>query len=299
LRILVLGSAAGGGFPQWNCNCPVCRLAWSGDPRVKARSQSSLAVSADGERWLLLNASPDLRQQIIAQPILHPRGRSRHSPISAVFVTNADIDHLAGLLTLREQQSFKIFGSRSTLAEVAGASVFGVLNKDLVETHPVDLESTVDTGIGLKVTAFPVPGKVALYLEGDTVDVGAEGESTVGLEISEGLKKFFYVPGCSDINDRVAKRLRGADLLFFDGTTYTDDEMVELGLSQKTAHRMGHVAMSGEAGSVARFADSGIGRKIYVHINNTNPVLIEDSKERASVEKAGWDVAYDGMEVAL
>ncbi|MGO9672914.1 MAG: pyrroloquinoline quinone biosynthesis protein PqqB [Methylocella sp.] len=299
MRILVLGSAAGGGFPQWNCNCPVCQLAWSGDARVKARSQSSLAVSADGERWLLLNASPDLRQQIIDQPILHPRGKSRQSPIEAVFVTNADIDHLVGLLTLREQQAFTLFGSRATLAQVAGASVFGVLNKDLVKTRAIDLEETVDTGIGLKVTAFPVPGKVALYLEGDVVDVGAEGESTVGLEITDGVKKFFYVPGCSDINERVSKRLRGADLLFFDGTTYTDDEMVALGLSHKTAHRMGHVAMSGENGSVARFAESGIGRKIYVHINNTNPVLIEDSKERASVEKAGWDVGFDGMEVIL
>jgi pyrroloquinoline quinone biosynthesis protein B len=119
LRILVLGSAAGGGFPQWNCLCPVCQLAWRGDNRVKPRSQSSLAVSADGERWLLLNASPDLRQQIIASPCLHPRGAKRQSPIRAVFVTNADVDHLAGLLTLREQQPFKLFGSRATLAQRA------------------------------------------------------------------------------------------------------------------------------------------------------------------------------------
>ncbi|ACK50117.1 coenzyme PQQ biosynthesis protein B [Methylocella silvestris BL2] len=299
MRILVLGSAAGGGFPQWNCNCPVCQLAWSGDKRVKARSQSSLAVSADGEHWLLLNASPDLRQQIINQPALHPRGASRQSPISAVFVTNGDIDHLAGLLTLREQQSFTVFGSGATLAQVEGASVFGVLNRDLVDLHPVELDATVDTGVGLKVTPFPVPGKIPLYLEGDNVDVGAEGESTIGLEISDGVKTFFYVPGCSDINERVFNRLAGADVLFFDGTTYTDDEMVVLGLSPKTAHRMGHVAMSGENGSVARFASGAIARKIYVHINNTNPVLIEDSKERASVVKAGWDVAYDGMEVTL
>ncbi len=173
------------------------------------------------------------------------------------------------------------------------------MNKALVQTRVVELESTVDTGIGLKVTPFPVPGKIPLYLERDVVDVGKEGESTVGLEISDGAKHFFYVPGCSDINERVLERLRGADLLFFDGTTYTDDEMVALGLSPKTAHRMGHVAMSGESGSLARFASSGIARKIYVHINNTNPVLIEDSKERASVEKAGWDVSFDGMEVAL
>lgn len=299
MRILVLGSAAGGGFPQWNCNCPVCQLAWSGDKRVKARSQSSLAVSADGERWVLLNASPDLRQQIVNSPALHPRGASRQSPISAVFVTNGDIDHLAGLLTLREQQGFTLFGCHATLVQVASSSVFGVLNKTLVKTRAVDLESTIDTGIGLKITPFAVPGKIPLYLEGDVVDVGAEGESTVGLEISDGAKSFFYVPGCSDVNDRVFKRLQGAELLFFDGTTYTDDEMVALGLSPKTAHRMGHVAMSGENGSLARFASSGIARKIYVHINNTNPVLIEDSNERKSVEKAGWDVGYDGMEVKL
>ncbi|MEJ0095584.1 MAG: pyrroloquinoline quinone biosynthesis protein PqqB [Methylocella sp.] len=299
MRILVLGSAAGGGFPQWNCNCPVCQLAWSGDKRVRQRSQSSLAVSADGERWLLLNASPDLRQQIISSPALHPRGASRQSPISAVFVTNGDIDHLAGLLILREQQGFTLFGSHTTLAEVNGSSVFGVLNKTLVRTAPVELESTIDVGIGLKVTAFAVPGKIPLYLEGDKVDVGAESETTVGLEISDGAKAFFYIPGCAEINERVLKRLRDANLLFFDGTTFTDDEMVALGLSSKTAFRMGHVAMSGENGSLARFASSGIAKKIYVHINNTNPVLIEDSKERASVEKAGWDVAYDGMEVVL
>ncbi len=214
-------------------------------------------------------------------------------------MTNGDIDHLAGLLVLREQQKFTLFGSHATLAQVAGASVFGVLNKSLVETRPVELESTVDTGVGLKVTPFAVPGKIPLYLEGDVVDVGAEGESTVGLEISDGVKSFFYVPGCSDVNDRVWNRLHGADLLFFDGTTYTDDEMVALGLSSKTAHRMGHVAMSGADGSLARFASSEIDRKIYVHINNTNPVLIEDSKQRASVVTAGWEVAYDGMEVAL
>ena len=220
-----------------------------------------------------------------------------------MFVTNADIDHLAGLLTLREQQSFKIFGSRSTLAEVAGASVFGVLNKDLVETHPVDLESTVDTGIGLKVTAFPVPGKVALYLEGDTVDVGAEGESTVGLEISDGLKKFFYVPGCSDINDRVAKRLARRRPVILrrhdlhrrrDGRTWPVAEDRPSDGPCRDEREKGRLAV---AGAIRRTAKSA--RKIYTHINNTNPVLIEDSKERASVEKAGWDVAFDGMEVVL
>ncbi len=298
MRILVLGSAAGGGFPQWNCRCPVCELGWRGDKRVKRRSQSSLAVSADGERWLLLNASPDLRQQVIASPCLHPRGTKRHSPIGAVFVTNADVDHLAGLLTLREQQSFVLLGSQATLAQTRGG-VFAVLSKHLVERRACALGASADTGLGIWVTPFAVPGKVPLYLEGETVAVGAESEATVGVELSDGAKSFFYVPGCAEINEGVVKRLAGAALVFFDGTTFTDDEMVNLGFSKKTAWRMGHVAMSGENGSLERLASCAIGRKIYVHINNTNPVLIEDLPQRAAVQCAGWDVAYDGMEICL
>lgn len=298
MHIVVLGSAAGGGFPQWNCLCPVCQLAWAGDKRVKPRTQSSLAISSDGEKWLLLNASPDLRQQIIASRRLHPRGASRQSPIAGVFVTNGDVDHLTGLLTMREQQSFTLYGSKLTLA-LTGTSVFGVLNKELVQSVPVHLETPVDTGLGLTITPFAVPGKVPLWLETAQVQIGTEDESTVGLEIVEDGKRFYYIPGCAEVTPKIQERVKGADLLFFDGTTFTDDEMVKLGLSQKTAWRMGHVAMSGEKGSMARLADLGIGRRVYVHINNTNPVLIEDSPERRIVEKAGWDVSHDGMEVTL
>jgi pyrroloquinoline quinone biosynthesis protein B len=298
VRILVLGSAAGGGFPQWNCLCPVCRLAWSGDKRARPRSQSSLAISADDERWLLLNASPDLRQQIIASPCLHPRGAKRHSPIAAVFVTNADVDHLAGLLTLREQQSFSLFGSGATLAQT-GAGIFAVLNRDLVDRRAIALDTPADSGLGIWLTPFAVPGKVPLYLEGLNVAVGGENEATVGVELSDGARSFFYVPSCAEINEGLIKRLSGAALVFFDGTTFTDDEMVNLGLSKKTAWRMGHVPMSGEKGSLEQLASCAIARKIYVHINNTNPVLIEDSPQRAAVERAGWDVAYDGMEICL
>jgi len=297
VHILVLGSAAGGGFPQWNCLCPVCQLAWAGDKRVKPRTQSSLAISSDGENWLLLNASPDLRQQILALKQLHPRGAKRQSPIGGVFVTNGDVDHLTGLLTLREQQPFTIYGSKQTLA-LTDESVFGVLNKDLVKSVPVELEKPVKV-MGFTITPFAVPGKVPLWLEDAQVKIGTEDESTVGLEIIEGKKRFYYIPGCAEVTPKIQERIKGADLLFFDGTTYTDDEMVKLGISPKTAWRMGHVAMSGENGSMRRLLDLGIGRKIYVHINNTNPVLIEDSPERRSVEKAGWDVSYDGMEVTI
>jgi pyrroloquinoline quinone biosynthesis protein B len=299
MQIIVLGSAAGGGFPQWNCLCPVCQLAWRGDKRVKPRTQSSLAVSADGEHWLLLNASPDLRQQILATPQLQPRGAKRQSPISAVFVTNGDVDHLTGLLTLREQQSFAIYGSKATLAEVTGGNIFGVLNRDLVKFREVALNETIETGLGLRITQFAVPGKVPLYLESGSVAIGAEGETTVGLEITDGKKTLFYIPGCAEVTPKLQEKLRDADLLFYDGTTFTDDEMVALGLSTKTAWRMGHTAMSGEKGSLRALSDLGIRRKIYVHINNTNPVLIEDSPERAKVTAAGWDVSYDGMEVTL
>jgi pyrroloquinoline quinone biosynthesis protein B len=299
LQIIVLGSAAGGGFPQWNCLCPVCQLAWKGDKRVKPRTQSSLAISADGEHWLLLNASPDLRQQILATSQLQPRGAKRQSPISAVFVTNGDVDHLTGLLTLREQQSFAVYGSKATLAEVTGGNIFGVLNRDLVTFREVELNEGLDTGLGLNVTPFAVPGKVPLYLEKASVEIGGEGETTVGLEISDGRKTLFYIPGCAEVTPKLQERLRNADLLFFDGTTFTDDEMVVLGLSSKTAWRMGHTAMTGEKGSLAKLSGINIGRKIFVHINNTNPVLIEDSPERAKAEAAGWEISFDGMEVSL
>lgn len=300
MRIIVLGAGAGGGFPQWNCRCENCRLAWSGDPRVKPRTQSSLAISGDGERWLLLNASPDLRQQIVATPALHPRRGSRHTPISGVFVTNGDVDHLTGLLTLREQQAFTLYGSRATLAQTTGG-VFGVLNPNLVERVSVNLGETVDPGLGFTITTFAVPGKVPLYMESADIEkeIGAESETTIGLEIVWPGGRMFYIPGCAKVTPALQKRLDGAAALFFDGTTYTDDEMVRLGLSQKTAWRMGHVAMSGGAGSIAMLAQTKIGRRVFIHINNTNPVLREDSDERAQVAQAGWDVGYDGMEIAL
>jgi pyrroloquinoline quinone biosynthesis protein B len=298
LRILVLGSAAGGGFPQWNCLCPNCRLAWQGDPRVRPRTQSSLAISADGDRWLLLNASPDLRQQIYDNKSLHPRGATRHTPIAGVFLTNGDVDHLAGLLTLREQQAFAIYGSDSVL-EQTSRGAFAVLNPDLVRRVPVALEAHIDMGLGFSICPFAVPGKVPLYLEDDNVDIGAETETTLGVEMKHGAKRVFVIPGCARVTDDLLRRVEGADVLFFDGTTYTDDEMIRLGLSQKTAWRMGHCAIDGERGSMARFAQSKIGRRVYTHINNSNPILVEDSPERRRVEAAGWIVAHDGLEIVL
>jgi len=299
LRIRVLGSAAGGGFPQWNCRCEVCELAWAGDRRVSARTQSSLAVSADGGPWVLLNASPDLRQQLLATPALRPRRSGRDSPIAAAVLTNGDVDHIAGLLSLREGHRLAIYGTRPVLELLDANSIFRVLDRALVELIPMAPGATVDTPFGLSMTAFTVPGKVALHQEGSDVVVGEETEATVGLRLAAAEANFFYVPGCAAVTQRVLDRIGGAPLLFFDGTTYTDDEMVRAGLSAKSARRMGHVAMSGPDGSLARLAEAGIARKIYIHINNTNPVLVEGSPERRRVEAAGWEVAFDGMEVVL
>jgi pyrroloquinoline quinone biosynthesis protein B len=299
LRILVLGSAAGGGFPQWNCRCPVCELAWAGDARVSPRSQASLAASADGERWLLLNASPDLRQQILATPQLRPRRRGRDSPIAAVALTNGDVDHVAGLLTLRERQGFTIFATAAILKLIAENSIFRVLEAGLVRHVPMALEAPTDTGSGLEITPFAVPGKAPLHQERGDVEIGAETEATIGLRIAGAGTHFFYIPGCAAVTGALRRRLDGAPLVFFDGTTFTDDEMVRLGLSDKTAHRMGHLAISGPAGSLEQLRGMEAKRKIYIHINNTNPVLIEGSAERRAVEAAGWEVAHDGMEIVL
>lgn len=299
LRILVLGSAAGGGFPQWNCACPNCRLAWDGDPRVQPRSQSSLAVSADGADWLLLNASPDIRQQVARSPELQPRGAGRHSPIRAVILTNGDVDHVAGLLSLRERQALQVHASRSILEALDANPVFGVLDRAVVSLREAAPGRAFEPLPGLTVMAFPVPGKVPLYREGPTVEIGIESGETIGLEIRAAGRRALYVPGCAAVTPALLARAAGADVLFFDGTCFTDDEMVRLRLSEKTSNRMGHLAMSGPGGSMAALAAAGVGRKIYVHINNTNPVLVDGSPERQAVEAQGWDIGWDGLQITL
>jgi pyrroloquinoline quinone biosynthesis protein B len=298
VKIIVLGSAAGGGFPQWNCRCPTCQLAWAGDPRVQPRTQAGIAVSADGESWLLVNASPDLRQQVISTPELHPRDGLRHSPIGAVLLTNGDVDAIAGLLTLRERQPFLLYGTRAALNVLDGNTVFNVLS-DLVERRDFTFGKVFEAVPGLQVEAFTVPGKVPLYLEGSDPVLAEEGENVIGLEITAGSEKLVFIANCAHVSDSVRQRAKGADLLMFDGTTFTDDEMPSLGLSQKTAARMGHLAMSGEGGSMAALADVDAGRRLFIHINNSNPALVDGSPERQAVEVAGWQLAHDGMRIEL
>lgn len=295
MRAIILGSAAGGGVPQWNCRCPVCRFAWAGDPRVKPRTQSSLAVSRDGETWILVNASPDIRQQIAATPPLHPRSGLRHSPLQAVLLTNGDVDHVAGLLTLRESQPFDLFATAGILDAVAANPIFDVLNPAHVARREVRLESTFEPLPGLLATLFPVPGKAPLWLEGDAPVIGELGESTVGVMFEADGRRIAYVPGCARITDDLRRRVEGVDALLFDGTVLEDDDLIRAGVGAKTGWRMGHVPINGAEGAIAALAGCSIGRRVFVHINNTNPILIEGSAERRLVEESGWTVAHDGL----
>lgn len=296
LRIIVLGSAAGGGLPQWNCNCAGCSAA-RGDPSLR-NGQCALAVSADGEHWVLINASPDLRQQVLDTPALHPRQGLRHSPIAGVILTNAEVDAVAGLLTLREGWPFAIHAHPDVLAVLAANPIFGVLRPDLVPRLPMAPDRPFQPALpdgthsGLTVEAFAVPGKPALYRE----EAGAAEGDSLGLRLEAGGRQAFVLPGCAEVTPDLAARIAGADLVFFDGTLWSDDEMIRAGLSQKTGRRMGHISISGPSGAMAALEPLGIGRKVFVHINNSNPVLLPGSPERAEAERAGWCVPSPGME---
>jgi pyrroloquinoline quinone biosynthesis protein B len=298
LTAIVLGAAAGGGFPQWNCNCDVCRLAWAGDARVRSRTQASLAVSADRKRWTLLNTSPDLRAQIQATPALQPREGKRGSPIDAVVLTGAEIDQTAGLLNLRERSPFTIMGTAATLAAVAGNPMFGALAADVVRRRAIMPGERFAIGDGLTAELFMVPGKVPLYLEGENPATAEESAANVGVEITDGTARLAFVPGAAAVTPALHERLSRADAVLFDGTLFTDDEMIRAGLGDKAGRRMGHMPVDGPDGSIAALKGLSA-RRILVHINNTNPILVDGSPERRHVEAAGWEVAWDGMEIVL
>jgi pyrroloquinoline quinone biosynthesis protein B len=298
LTAIVLGSAAGGGFPQWNCRCQVCKLAWAGDPRVRPRTQASLAVSGNGEEWILINASPDLPEQIRRAAALHPRSGTRGSPIKALLLTGAEIDQVAGLLSLREREPFTLYATASALSVIEGNSMFGVLPRAVVKRQTIRSgESYVLPG-DLQAEFFAVPGKAPLYAEGEDPETMSETAGNMGVEVCAGGARLAYVPGAAAVTAEMQQRLARADVVFFDGTLFKDDEMIATETGSKTGRRMGHMPIYGIGGSLS--ALEGLrGRRIYVHINNTNPILVEGSPERAHVTSKGWEVAEDGLEVVL
>jgi pyrroloquinoline quinone biosynthesis protein B len=308
LRVVVLGAAAGGGVPQWNCGCPVCSAARTEHPELQS-TQASIAISADGQHWFLINASPDLRQQLIATPQLHPAaGKLRHSPIAGVILTNGEIDAVAGLLSMREGWPFTIYAHAKVLAILKTNSIFNVLNEKNVRRQSIEEDTAFEPVLpegspsGIEILPFEVAGKSAWYLEGKAHPAGDTGAGdTLGLRIADKAsgKFFYFLAACADVSDELRSRLAGAPLVFFDGTVWRDDELIVAGLGSKTGQGMGHIAMSGDNGAIAALAGLDIDRKVFLHINNSNPALLRGSAERKIAEHAGWQIPADGTEFTL
>lgn len=308
LRVVVLGAGAGGGVPQWNCGCEGCRAARENGQELQ-RTQASVAFSGDGEHWFLINASPDLRQQLNATPQLHPNaGALRHTPVAGVILTNSEVDAVAGLLSMREGSPFTVYAHEKVLAILASNSIFNVLNEKNVKRQPIGIGEPFEPRFvdgarsGLEVMAFAVPGKSAWYLEGKAHPGGESGDGdTLGLKITDKStgKWFYFIAACAEVTDALKAEINGAALVFFDGTVWQDDEMIKCGLGHKTGKSMGHVAMSGDDGAIARLADLSIDRKMFLHINNSNPALLPASPERKALEQAGWQIPADGTEIVL
>lgn len=307
-RVVVLGAAAGGGVPQWNCGCPVCLKARSDHPELQS-TQASIAFSVDDAHWYLVNASPDLRQQIIATPQLHPKaGQLRHTPIAGVILTNGEVDAVAGLLSMREGSPFTLYAHERVLAILGSNSIFNVLNEKNVRRQSIEADTAFEPTLpdgspsGIEILPFAVPGKGAWYLEGKAHPAGGDAAGdTLGLRILDKAsgKYFYFLAACARVTDDLKSRLSGAALVFFDGTVWRDDELIAAGLGNKTGQGMGHISMSGDRGAIESLAGLDIGRKIFLHINNSNPALLRGSDERRIVEQAGWQIPADGVEITL
>ncbi len=291
MRIRVLGAAAGGGFPQWNCGCANCSKARARSPDVTPCTQESIAVSADGERWYLLNASPEIRSQIESFAPLHPRS-ARHSPIAGVVLTNGDLDHCLGLLSLRESHPLTVYATDEVRRGISeGNTMYRTLERFPGQLTWKRFDAELDER--LSVQAIPAPGKAPLHLEGRAPP--APGDN-VGLVIAERGKRLAYFSGAAGITREMRSAIDGADCVFLDGTFWSSDELIALGLGTRRAEEMAHLPVSE---SVKILAGASPRRKIYIHVNNTNPILDRTSRERRQVEAAGWEVAHDGMELEL
>jgi pyrroloquinoline quinone biosynthesis protein B len=296
MRVRILGSAAGGGFPQWNCNCATCTAARDSSVAATPRTQSSIAVRSEKGPWFLINASPDLRQQLADLPG-EPNGQLRDSRVAGVLLTDAEIDHTAGLLLMRESNvPLQIYSSEQVRdALTVDYPVLTMLDRYCgIRWSRLEPGETVVLGDTLEVDAFPTGGDVPLYVNGDG------GPTALGLTITdrETGGVLTYAPALEAINDGISERFGRSDCVFVDGTFWTANELVELGLAERNAYAMGHMPLSGPDGSLATF-EKLPARTVLVHVNNTNPILIDDSPERAIVDHSGIDVGYDGMEVEL
>jgi len=311
MRVKILGSAAGGAFPQWNCACPNCRSLRAGTFHGKARTQAQLAISEDSEHWFLLGASPDLRAQIEFAPELHPRpgdnGR-RHSPICGAVLLNADIDHILGLLLMRELQPLHIYASNSVRQIIEDNPMFVMLRRveGQLSWSPISpnewfsLFKPSQTKPLLRCRPLSLGTHFPAYVSAKRISQLDSKEASLGTVVENSCgKRLAFMPAVPRITDELLFELEGADVLLFDGTFWSDDELIRIQGSGQTAQQMGHVPVSSPGGSLAQLAHLRRPRKIYVHINNTNPMLNEDSPEYRQVRNAGWEIAEDGWQFEL
>jgi pyrroloquinoline quinone biosynthesis protein B len=314
MRVKILGSSAGGGFPQWNCACLNCRGVRDGTFHGKARTQTQVAITQDGQNWFLLGASPDLRAQIEATPELHPRAQPdaetpRQSPIAGVVLANADLDHVLGLLLLRELHPLRIHTTASVRRILReDNTMFGMLErvanqaswKDFTPGASFALLTAAEEDSGLRGRAVSLETHFPAYVSGARRDQLAPRESSLGFVIdSASGKRLAYMPAVPEIDDALLGEFESADLLFFDGTFWSDDELIRTQGSGNTARQMGHVPVSSAEGSLKKLAGLRRPRKIYLHINNTNPMLDESGPEYRQVREAGWEIAEDGWQFDL
>jgi pyrroloquinoline quinone biosynthesis protein B len=308
VRIEILGSAAGGGFPQWNCNCRNCHAQRAGTFHGRPRTQTQVAVSSDQQSWLLLNASPDLRLQIEAASFLHPRGKGRESPVKAVLLTSGDIDQIAGLLSLRELQPFMVYCTpsiRRILQE--DNSIFAMLNRvpnqvswtEILRGQSFPLLKKAGDDSGICCSPFSLGGRYPAYVSSKRAAGLGHEQALLGVMLESSGRKLAYLPAVPAIDDALLQRLGSADLVLFDGTFWSDDELIQVQGSGLTAREMGHVPVSGTEGSLRKLAGLRRPRKIFIHINNTSPMLDESSAEYQEVRDAGWDIAEDGQHFEL
>ncbi|MFL5574410.1 MAG: pyrroloquinoline quinone biosynthesis protein PqqB [Gemmatimonadaceae bacterium] len=302
MQSILLGSAAGGGVPQWNCWCPVCHAARESPRRVVPRTQSSLAVSADGQRWFLCNASPDVREQIARLP-RGDDGALRRSPIEGVVLTDAELDHSLGIVLLREAGRLRLTATCAVARTLERDSRLLPTTRAFAEVsvtelsldEPAPLRYRDESPSGLELLAFAVPGDPPRFasesMAGHTVGLLIRDTATGGT--------CAYVPGCGALDPSVVERVAGADVLLFDGTFWSDDELITLGVGTRRAVELGHAPMSGDGGSLLTLATLPSRRKIYTHVNNTNPVLVEGSAERIEVIRAGCEIGVDGVRFEL
>lgn len=293
----VLGSAAGGGFPQWNCACPQCRAARSGSRPCVPRSQSSIAVSADRQQWFLFNASPDIQSQIESFPALHP-GNGSVARLQAVLLTDAELDHTLGLLLMREGRGLEVHATESVYETLAtGTGILRTLEAYCPVTwRPVVPGTEVMLGEGLSYCAFDVPTEKKMRFPG-----AAPNGRVVGYRITDTTshRSLVYLPCVQQLTPDILEELSDSSALLVDGTCWRDDEMPSLGLASKTSRDMGHVPIDGPGGSLELLSPLPIDRKIYIHINNTNPILLDDSPERLHLDRHGMEVAVDGLELEI